>query len=88
MSIHNENILLVAPYKFLNETDNIEDTFLGLFLKAKLGSDVPNLDGCGDLKVWGELIDLALDPDEYFEDSELLLFFEDCPNKNPKLFLF
>ena len=62
---------------------------IGLPLKVEPDGDVPNLDGRSDLKAWGELIDLAPpNPDECFEDFELLLFFEDCPNKNPKLFLF
>ena len=57
-------------------------------LKAVLGGDVPSLDGCRDRIVWGELTDSAPNPDELPEDSELLLFFEDCPNMNPKPFLF
>ena len=50
--------------------------------------DVPNLDGCGDRNAWGELTDSVPDPDEFPEDSELLLFLEDCPDMNPKPFLF
>ena len=61
---------------------------IGFPLKVELGGDVPNLDGYGNLKIWGELIDSTLDLDECFEDYELLLFFEDCPNRNPKLFFF
>ena len=45
-------------------------------MEAELGSEVRNLDGRGDLKVY---------PDEFLEDSKLLLFFEDYPNINPKL---
>ena len=57
-------------------------------LEAILGGDMPSLDGCGDQNIWGELIDFAPDPDELPEDSELLLFFEDCPDMNPKPFFF
>ena len=54
--------------------------------KAVLDEVVPSRDGCGDRKVSGELTDLAPDPDEFPEDSKLLLFFEDCPDVNPKPF--
>ena len=47
-------------------------------LKVVLGGDVSSLDGCGDQNVWGELTNSALDPNELPEDSEFLLFFEDC----------
>ena len=56
--------------------------------RAILGEDVPNLDGYEDRKVWGELTDSTSDPDEFFEDSKLLLFLEDCPDMNPKPFFF
>ena len=57
-------------------------------LGAILGGDVPSLDSSEDQNVWGELTDSAPDPDELLKDSELLLFFEDCPDMNPKSFIF
>ena len=78
----------MVHYKFLNETSDSENIFQTLSLKVELDGDVPNLDGRGNLKAWGELTDSATDPDECSKDSELLLFFDDCLDRNPKLFLF
>ena len=57
-------------------------------LKVVLGGDVLSLDGCGDRNVWGELIDFAPNPNKLPKDLKLLLFFEDCPDMNPKPFIF
>ena len=55
---------------------------------AKLGGEVPNLEGCGDLKVYGELTESVSDLDELSDDSKLRLFLDDCPDTNSNPFLF
>ena len=60
---------------------------IGLPLRPELGGDVPNLDGGGGQIGWGELIDFVPNLEELLEDSELLLFLEDCLDMNPKPFL-
>ena len=56
--------------------------------EAALGGVEPSRDGCGDRNVCSELTNSAPDLDEFPEDLELLLFFEDYTDVNPKPFLF
>ena len=57
-------------------------------MKVEVGIEVPNLEGCGDLKVWRELTELVPNLDELSENSELRLFLDVCPDKNLNSFLF
>ena len=57
-------------------------------LKIKFDGEVPNLEGCKDLKVWGELTELVTNREELPKDWELRLFLDDYPDTNSNLCLF
>ena len=63
---------------------HLSKTFLPL--NVKLNGEVPSLDSWKDRKDWGKLTEPKTK--EVPEESELLLFFDDCPNTKLNLFLF